>query len=84
MTSNHSSLLFAGILSGVIVVLLSILLICCMHIYRKNTNRKHQIAMRIVNSNLLNLRGIQKHGIVIGQPANKDGEIQMKKAEVKK
>lgn len=38
--------------------------------------------MRIINSNLLNMRNIHRQGIVIGQPASKGGEIQMKKADV--
>jgi hypothetical protein len=81
VSNGQSNLIFVGILAAVILALMSLLMLWCVAIYKRNAYRKHQVAMRIVNSNLLQFRCYQRYCIVIGQPAPpKEG--QMKQADV--
>ena len=52
--------LFIGVVLAIILIVVSILLLWCLQIYKKNEIRKHQIALRIINSNIIRMRDIEK------------------------
>lgn len=54
-----------GVFSAVIICLVSVLLIWCLRIYKRNAFRKLLIANRVVASNKLLLKDIERHGVKI-------------------
>ena len=52
-----------GVFSAVIICLVSVLLIWCLRIYKRNAFKKLLIANRVVTSNKLLLKDIERHGV---------------------
>jgi cytochrome b subunit of formate dehydrogenase len=66
LKTDESPFMFVSILISIILLLVVGLALWCVAILKKNRMKKLQIAFRIVNSNILQLRDIRRQGIVIG------------------
>lgn len=66
LKNDESPFMFISILISIILLLVAGLTLWCFAILKKNRMKKLQIAYRIVNSNILQLRDIRRQGIVIG------------------
>jgi hypothetical protein len=66
LKNDESPFMFVSILISIILLLVVGLSLWCVAILKKNRMKKLQIAYRIVNSNILQLRDIRRQGIVVG------------------